>query len=61
MIGRISNISFIPKNCNKDQVLGFDTGPGMCLIDSYVNLIWYKNYDLDGKLANRGSIDFIML
>ena len=60
-IGGISNVTLLQKDSKRDDVLGFDTGPGMCLIDSYVNLIWYKNYDLDGKLANRGSIDFIML
>ena len=32
-IGGISNVSYIPKNNMREKVLGFDTGPGMSLID----------------------------
>jgi anhydro-N-acetylmuramic acid kinase len=60
-LGGISNISFIPKNCNRNQVLGFDTGPGMCLIDQVVYKYWSDNYDKDGKYSIKGSIDSLML
>ena len=36
-IGGISNLSLIPKKCSRNQVLGFDTGPGKCLIDQCVD------------------------
>ena len=46
-IGGISNISYIPKNKQKDKVLGFDTGPGMSLIDEYVK---YEFNEVTGKI-----------
>src|SRR4029077_19915444 len=33
-IGGISNLSILPKN--SDTVLGFDSGPGNCLMDAYL-------------------------
>ena len=32
-IGGISNITYIPSSGNKSKIIGFDTGPGMSLID----------------------------
>ena len=32
-IGRISNVTYIPKDRNRDKILGFDVGPGMNLVD----------------------------
>ena len=60
-IGGISNITLLPKESRRDNVIGFDTGPGMCLIDRYVNLIWHKNFDLNGDLAKKGNINYNML
>ena len=37
-IGGISNISYIPRNNNRNQVVGFDTGPGMSLIETLLNM-----------------------
>ena len=34
-LGGIANISYIPKSGNREHVIGFDTGPGMSLIDEY--------------------------
>jgi len=41
-IGGISNISLIGRDIKKENIIGFDTGPGMCLIDRYVRIIWDK-------------------
>ena len=60
-IGGISNVTLLPKDYKRDEVVGFDTGPGMCLIDSYVSLIWNKNYDVNGELAKVGNVNFTML
>ena len=60
-IGGISNISIIKKNKDRKNIIGFDTGPGMCLIDLYVKKYWNKGYDNNGLIASRGNIDKIML
>ena len=44
-LGGIANISYLPKNCLRDNVIGFDTGPGMCLIDEYVKYKFNLDYD----------------
>ena len=49
------------KNGGKNSVIGFDTGPGMCLIDLYVKTYWNQQYDIDGSLASKGNIDELML
>jgi len=56
-IGGISNISYIRKKCNLDDVIGFDTGPGMSLIDEFVCLKWNCKYDNNGSLALKGNIN----
>ncbi|MHA2610558.1 MAG: anhydro-N-acetylmuramic acid kinase [bacterium JZ-2024 1] len=37
-IGGIANITFLPPSGNKTEVLGFDCGPGNCLLDYYFRL-----------------------
>lgn len=56
-IGGISNISFIKNNCDLNNVVGFDTGPGMSLIDEFTLLNWGIRYDKDGILARKGKIN----
>ena len=60
-IGGISNLSLISKDMKKNNVIGFDMGPGMCLIDRYVRKIWKKKYDRDGLLSNQGNINVSLL
>ena len=59
-IGGISNISII-NNQDKSLIIGFDTGPGMCLIDLYVKNYWQIEYDIDGDLSSRGNVSKEML
>ena len=60
-IGGISNISFIKKNISKNNVIGFDVGPGMCLIDQFCNNTWGENLDYNGKFSNKGKINTTLL
>ena len=60
-IGGISNLSFIPKNSLKKEVLGFDAGPGMSLIDEYVRKIWRKDCDYNGEYSLNGKINSDLL
>ena len=60
-IGGISNITYIPKNKSRDKVIGFDTGPGMSLIDKAVTKIFNEPYDIDGKYSKKGEIDSDLL
>ena len=55
-IGGISNLSLV---CgpNKNKILGFDIGPGMCLIDRYVQEYWGELFDKDGTLSSKGLIN----
>ena len=55
-IGGISNISYVKQNSRLNEVKGFDTGPGMSLIDEFVLLKWNNRYDKDGLLASKGKI-----
>ena len=60
-IGGISNLSIVFSNKNKNSVIGFDTGPGMCLIDLYVKKYWSIEFDFNGELASNGEVDKLLL
>lgn len=55
-IGGISNITFLPADKNK-SCLGFDTGPGNMLMDSWIQKHKQQNYDHDGQWAAGQSAD----
>ena len=50
-IGGISNLTYYD-NC---QLIGFDTGPGNCLIDDYMLLKTDLRFDKDGTFGFQGS------
>jgi len=54
-IGGIANVSLLPK---KPQlpVIGFDTGPGNCLMDDWCRLHLSKPYDKGGQFAAQGIV-----
>lgn len=54
-IGGIANISYLPKGCNAEDVLGFDTGPGNRLMDAWCFEHLGKDYDDGGNWAASGS------
>ena len=51
-IGGITNITTLS---NKDNMLGTDIGPGMCLIDRWLRQKSKINYDKDGIIAKSGK------
>ena len=52
-IGGISNISFLTNK--KNNLFGFDSGPGNTLIDIWVNKKYNQDYDVDGKISSEYS------
>ncbi|MBC7755475.1 MAG: anhydro-N-acetylmuramic acid kinase [Bdellovibrio sp.] len=58
-IGGIANITVLTKNgnhLNSGQVLGFDTGPGNMLLDSWAKLRLGKDFDANGDWAATGVV-----
>jgi anhydro-N-acetylmuramic acid kinase len=53
-IGGIANITYVK---NKKQLVSFDTGPGNCLIDKWVEKNSSMHFDKMGKLAKSGKLD----
>ena len=51
-LGGIANVTLLGK-----KPVGFDTGPGNCLIDEAMRLAFGRPYDSKGSVAARGSID----
>ena len=60
-IGGISNVTFIPSSGLRSDVLGFDVGPGMSLIDEYVKLEFNDLLDHNCKYSSKGKICYEML
>ena len=56
-LGGMSNISFIPKSGKRNEVLGFDTGPAMALIDECCEKFYGQIIDIDGGHAKKGIIN----
>ena len=58
-IGGIANITYLGKDgagLNSGKVLGFDSGPGNMLIDSWTKLKTGEDYDVDGTWAATGVV-----
>ncbi len=55
-IGGIANITYLPRGCEADDVLAFDTGPGNMIIDQLTKELFGDNFDRDGDIASSGKI-----
>ena len=55
-LGGVANIAYIPKSGIRSEVLGFDTGPGMALIDEACKLYFNERMDKNGIHAKRGML-----
>jgi len=55
-LGGVANITYIPKSGMRGEVMGFDTGPGMALIDEACKLYFGERMDKDGIHAKRGKV-----
>lgn len=58
-IGGIANLT-VPGRSPKDTI-GFDTGPGNCLIDESMRITFRREYDADGRVARTGRLDLKLL
>ena len=56
-IGGISNITY----WDGDQLIGFDTGPGNCLIDKVVKSKYNIGFDKNGEKASTGKLNNYLL
>ncbi|HET6514998.1 MAG TPA: anhydro-N-acetylmuramic acid kinase [Thermodesulfovibrionales bacterium] len=54
-VGGIANVTVVTPEL--DEVTAFDTGPGNCLIDEAMHLLFRKPYDKNGAAAKAGSVD----
>ena len=61
-IGGITNITLIKEDHNKSMnFFAYDVGPGNCLIDNWVRNNLKSKFDKDGKYANTGKVDDLIL
>jgi anhydro-N-acetylmuramic acid kinase len=56
--GGIANITYLPR---KGETIGFDTGPANGLMDSWCQLHQGQAYDINGRWAARGKVQFALL
>ncbi|MDN3442099.1 anhydro-N-acetylmuramic acid kinase [Psychrobacter sp. APC 3279] len=54
-LGGIANITILPAN-EKDQVVGYDTGPANLLLDAWTSLHTDNAYDAGGAWAQSGTL-----
>ena len=62
-IGGIANISVIPANANRDEMVAFDTGPGNMVMDALVahHTEGREHCDRGGRIAKNGGINARLL
>ena len=64
-LGGIGNITILPAttctDTNISRTIGFDTGPGNLLMDSWTQQHFNKAYDDNGQLATQGNINTNLL
>ena len=56
-LGGVANISYIPKSGKRNEVIGFDTGPAMSLIDECCEKFYGESIDRDGVYAKQGKVN----
>jgi len=56
-IGGIANITYLPKACEPEQVVAFDTGPGNMVLDALCRAVYPggRGFDSFGEIALRGK------
>ncbi len=55
-LGGVANLSAVPPGARQGDVIGFDTGPGMGLIDEAAKRLFDKPLDLDGDFSRLGRV-----
>ena len=58
-IGGMANVTWLPPAPSAERTFAFDTGPGMVLVDTAVELATggARTFDDDGAMARAGSVD----
>lgn len=59
-IGGIANLTWLPKDPTH-LVMGYDTGPGNTLMDTWCQQHWQIPYDIQGKYASQGVMNLSLL
>lgn len=54
-LGGMANVTILPP---KGPITGFDTGPGMALLDETYRLEQGKGFDMDGAMAETGTVHY---
>jgi len=60
-IGGIANITYLPHIGHEAPVIGFDTGPGNCLMDGWIERHKQRTYDDEGAWAASGQVHQTLL
>lgn len=60
-IGGIANYTYLPANVKLDQVFSTDTGPGNTMMDAFMRQYFNAEYDKDGTVAKKGTINEALL
>jgi anhydro-N-acetylmuramic acid kinase len=60
-IGGIANLTYLPKGCQAEDVIAFDTGPGNMIVDQLMKNLYGKDFDENGSIASSGSVREDML
>lgn len=60
-IGGIANYTYLPANGKLDQVFSTDTGPGNTMMDAFMRQYFHAEYDKDGTVAQKGTINESLL
>ncbi len=60
-IGGIANVTLLPRGCDADEVIAFDTGPGNMIIDGLMRKFYGREFDEDGAVAGSGTVNVDLL
>jgi anhydro-N-acetylmuramic acid kinase len=57
-IGGIANVTWLPRDQSKGEIMAFDSGPGNMIVDRFAELITdgKKRYDRNGAMAGKGAV-----
>jgi anhydro-N-acetylmuramic acid kinase len=55
-LGGIGNLTAIPANGDREELLAFDTGPANMVIDAVMQSLFGKPYDRNGAVAAKGRV-----
>tara|TARA_B100000315_G_scaffold260931_1_gene327644 strand:+ start:8346 stop:9479 length:1134 start_codon:yes stop_codon:yes gene_type:complete len=60
-LGGIANITCLPPKSYGEEIMGFDTGPGMALLDEVFRQNGDDPFDENGEMALRGTPDLTLV